>query len=738
MAVAQDTDTIENITVTAERRETNLQETPIAISVISAAAIEKNETRHISDILHLTPGLSFTGIAPNQSSFGLRGLITVDDSAGTDQSTGVFVDGLYFGRTMLLNQNLIDVERVEVLRGPQGTLWGHNTVGGSIIIVTRDPTEEFSAEARATGGNFGRFDVSGRIAGPLTDNLLGQVAVALESTDGFMENLDTGNMLGQKDVLSLRTKLIWQPSDELEIRFNLGAEQNTTDGYGHVWYALNPSTSGLTPIVDVPTLQENETETRSGTDGFFDNDALAMSLQVELDLGGGLSLFSQTGYIDYEGIFDEYSFFPVPEALGAVTRDALDTSETLSQEIRLAGDSDDRLFWQLGTYYYQDETTKQEFWSQVSAVPFSFRGAAIGNFPDPQEQLVWQSVETESFAMFGQATYAVTDNMNFTLGGRYTNVRKTSMIDNSGDFSGALLIDAPGFTATGSESWSDFSPRFIVDYNLEDVGAFDSIMTYASIANGWKSGSFGQSPTIAEATVPFRPEEAWNYEAGVKMVFWDSRARANLAVFTTDYSDLQIISIRIEGAGTITENADSAISGFEADGYFSLTDWLDLSVGYTYYDSEYDDGATFEGQDIGGNRTVYTPENTYSLGAIMNWEFANDVGLNFNLNYAFIDEIFLQPTNSRFIPHPDAQKFTERSILNATLTLSWRNLDVSLWGKNLLDDEYVLQGAPFGGFWTTHIADHGAGDPSTFDAQLTAPRGEPLSYGMSVKWLFGD
>lgn len=737
-AQQQDGAMLEEIVVTAQRRETNLQETPIAISVVTGAQLEDSEVRHISDILDVAPGVSFTGIAPNQTSFGLRGLITTDDSAGTDQSTGVFIDGLYIGRTMMLNQNLIDVERVEILRGPQGTLWGHNTVGGSINIITGDPTDEFSGDVRATAGSFGRKDISGRIAGPLSDSLRGQIVVASETTDGYITNLDTGNTLDRKDIFSTRAKLLWDPADNLRVKFITSWERNNTNGYGHVWYSVRESASGMTPLIDLPTLQEEGTETRIFSDGSFDNDAFASSLQIDLNLENGMVLTSQTGYIDYSGRMVDYSFFPVPRALGSIKRDGFDDFSSVSQELRLAGDPSGRLIWQVGAYVYVDDTSKVEDWRQTSAVPFSFAGAALGYFPPRNNgQLLTQVVETNSSAVFGQGTWAVNDNLNVTLGGRFTSVEKASVIDNEGQFSGALLIDAPGFRSEASTSWSDFTPKLIIDFPMEDVGGFNSVMPYISVANGWKSGSFGQSPTLAEASEPFRPEEAWNFEVGIKSVFWDNRARFNATLFQTDYTDLQVISVRIEGAGTITENADSKIDGLELDTYVSLSDWLDIFATFTSYDSKYADDATFEGNPIGGNHTVYTPETTWSLGAAMTWDMANGMSLSANINHSFKDVIFDNPNNNRFNAHPGAQKYTERSILNANVAVAWDNLEISVWGRNLTDHVYVIDAAPFGSFWTTHIADvRSLGGP--VGGTLTGPRGAPRSYGVTLNWAFGS
>ena len=734
---------LEEVIVTAQRREQNLQETPVALSVLTALQVERNETRHLSDLLNLTAGLSFMGVAPDQTFYGLRGLITTNDAAGTDTSTGVFVDGVYFGQTMLLNTNLSDVERVEVLRGPQGTLWGHNTVAGSINIITRDPGEEFAGEVRATAGNHGRLDMAARIGGALSDDVLGQISIALESTDGFLTNQHTGNNLEQKDILTTRAKLIWNASDATEVRLSGSYETNDSTGHGTVNVAVHQSMSGMSPIVPMPLIMEQPGVVNQRFDSAFDLDTGSLSLTINHVLANGLIFTSQTSTINHSGAHVDYSFFQVPPSLGGPVRDTFTDNASVSQELRLANDPANRLIWQVGAYAYSDESTRIEDWWAGALVPFSFAGVVggppfvPGRFEHPQETYLLQTVNTDGRAVFGQATYAATDHFNVTLGGRYTTVTKSTIIDVSGDWSGPFLHEPPGFVVNPSADWSDFSPKLTVDMPFEDVGAFDSLMVYATVANGWKAGGFGQQQTAAAAEIPYEPEEALNYEVGVKTVLANNRANVNVTAFSTDYTNLQVIEIDPEVTGIGIYNADSSIDGFELDLNARLAEWLDVRLAYTKYDSTYDEGSTIaEGQDIGGNETASTPKSTWNAGLNMSWPLQGEASLNTAVNYSFKEQVYFTAGNDRFLIDPSVRKFSERSILNVALAVEWREWEFSVWGRNLLDDIYITAAAPFGGSFVTHIADHAAGDPHWTRAILQGNLGEPRNYGVSIKRTF--
>lgn len=741
---------LEEIIVTAERRETNLQDTPVALSVITELELERAETRHLSDLINLTAGLSFEAINPDQARIGLRGLITREDSAGTDQSTGLFLDGLYFGRTALLNQNLFDVERVEVLRGPQGTLWGHNVVAGSVNIITRDPTDELEAEARLTTGNHGRLDFSGRVAGPISENLLGQISVASENTDGYIRNVSTGNNLEQKDFFSTRGKLIWTPTEGAEIKLSVGYQENNS--YGHALTLIGASQSALSPVVPLPSHQDSPGEIDQFHDGTYDTDLQTLNLTGRWDLGNELTVTSQTGYINFDADNHNNNFFTFPAEIGQMDRDVFLDDESFSQELRIANDPSNRLIWQAGIFLYDNSSRKQEDWLRTTSFRYpTFACIALRVCRAPQYNTLRQLVESNTSAIFGQATYAVSENVNLTFGGRYTTVEKTSFNHVEGDHSRVFLQDGPpscfpgnpefmfrscGFMSEHTSNWDDFTPKFTADFPLEEVGGFDAVMPYVTVSRGWKAGGYDPGTTAAEAVIPFLPEEAWNYEFGIKTTFLDNRVNFNATFFHTNYENLQIISVQATGPGIITENANSEIDGVELDILASLTDWLDVSAGFTNYDSHYKEGSISGGNPIGGNETASTPKNTWNIGWNMGRSLGNDMFLSFGGNYSYKDAVFFDPQNHTFRAFPEAREFSERSILNANLSLAWDNWELTVWGRNLLDDAYVANATGFGGFYTSHIADGGrlAGWPTNATAQGNLQ--EPLNYGVSVKWSY--
>lgn len=760
----QNTTTLEEIIITAERRETALQSTPAAITAMTGELIESANINNLNELTLTTPGISIQGINRNQQYISMRGNITESGDAGIAQSIGFFIDGLYFGRSSLFNQSLADVERVEVLRGPQGQLWGHNIVGGSLNVITRDPTQENEADLKVTMGNYDRIELAGRIAGGLTDNLAGQISFSSETADGYVTNLDSGQDLGSEDVQLVRGKLVWDVSDKLTAKLSATYQQDNSGMNARNFVPgpdvirTPPPPGTLAPILSsfsIPTNYEEETHQRSliGTND-FEVKVLSLDLQYELD--NGMTLSSLTGSVNSDGFVDNFGFFPFPDSFGQFERDHAYDDSAFSQEFRLAGGEDTDLFWQVGAYYY-DATNEQRQSSGTFGLPFT--RAFANNVADTEGNGDGQTLftdfassDTESMALFGQATWSINDWLSLTGGLRYTDVDKSFNTVVSGEAHRRIFQDqANDCTAVvvgvprscliqrnESNSWTNTSPKVTLDGQWDEVGPFNSLLAYATYSEGWKEGGFQTPNANAQNVAEFAitPESAENIEFGVKTRFWNNRATFNASYFSTDYEGQQT-SLFVNNL-LQTFNLDSEIDGFEIDGGVAVTEWLTLNYSGAFYDAEYSAGASVgpnPTDSVAGNDTVGTPETSYTIGWDAGTFLDNGAEVFFSGSYSFTDSIESDPNNplrAADLAGLNVSSFSEAKILNATLGIRKDNWEVSLWGRNLTDEYILTNIASFSDFWLTNA--WAADNPSRSSYEGT--RTEPRMYGLSVRWTY--
>jgi len=720
---------LEDIVVTSERRETLQQETPVAAAVFTGTTVDRLKIEHLENVTSLFPGLVYEGINRAQSRFQLRGQITTDDSAGTDQSFGYFIDGIYMGRSFMLNQTLPDIERIELLRGPQGTLWGHNIVTGSLNVTTKDPTEKFESEMTIDIGSYDMMNYSGLAGGPLIeDKLLGQISFSSRNQDGWLYNVGTGNNVLWTDTQVVSGKLKYFPTEKVDVEFGIIYENGNSSGSGGVVFpGSSPS-----PFYTIPGPEE----THGFSDGSFDQEYLLSRLEINWELDNGWTFSSLTGFIDFSGTQNDVSFFPIPEYLGGVRLDSIQDDSQFTQEIRLMNDPSSRLIWQAGVYYYKAEDTKIEDYLEWPSDPqyFTFHHLITGG--QSHAQYMQQDAESESYAIFAQGTYGLTDWLNFTAGARYTWVEKSSHMNNWGTH--PVFIDEeyhPGYETDHSTSWDEITPKFTLDALYKDVGMFDSVLLYGTYSKGWKAGGYNPGTSPIEAMTPFKPESVNSYEVGIKTQLLDNRANFNLTGFRAEYTDMQTMTL-VHELGTaymITENASATTNGLEIDALVWVTEWMFLNFGYAYYDATYDEGSILQGKDVGGKRTISTPEHSFNIGWDMQWPVTDSGTLTFSGNYAYHDEVYAQASNDLLILVPGALEYTKMKELTARLSFRSGHWEVSLWGRNLLDElmfhgggdtiSLFIYGPPFPGPWGP--PDDGVG--------ISSLRNLPRMYGATIK-----
>ncbi|MGA1579631.1 MAG: TonB-dependent receptor [Luminiphilus sp.] len=691
---------LEEVIVTAERRAQDAQDVPIALTIIGGSEISPAGISSISDVALKTPNLTFTQFNIGEPQLFLRGLGTTIDSAGADPTVSVFIDDVYVGRSAGATSDLYDLERIEVLRGPQGTLYGRNVTGGAISIVTKRPSEEFEAKVGVTVGNYGLTVFRGLVNGPIGDNLAGSITFSKRDRDGFAYSNVSGQELDDADNFSLRGKLLWDISDNTELL--LGFDYSTDDNNGqcrNLTKLDNPAGDHNAGGVFVPVLKQIKADTNSEDprtcamtiEQYAERDVFGLSARLQMEFTNDLSLTSITAYRELEySWLQELGGLDSPPNLLSVEDNEGDDADQISQEFRLTKDGD-RLFWVAGAYYFKENVDR------FANVPIFF-GPGSPVAPGALLDRSWlQSATNTSMALFGQVVWSMTDALALTLGGRHTWDEKE--MDNA-------YYSSPGnevYNFKGlEESWDEFTPRVTVDWQVTD-----DHMLFATWSKGYKSGVFiSQNTTAALAETPLEPEEATNMEIGAKTRWFDNRLQFNLVYFDLENENQQLF--RLENFTLVSENFGTESSGIELDFIAALGKNLTLSGMYASLDAE------IVGGQFAGNVAPRSPDYKYSVALNYNAALGNGAILDFDASVSYSDNWYMEATNQG-VSYMDDYSIVDASV---RYTSSGGNWEVTLWGKNL-NDELV----------TSHSIVSSFGG----SVELFAP---PRTYGVTANYFF--
>lgn len=673
---------IEEVIVTAQKKEQNLSDVPISVQAFTADAIKTKRIEDIKDLTVQVPSLGSMQYFRSQTSPAMRGAGSIDDSPGLDQTTAIFLDGIYIGQPGHIGLDMFDIERIEVLRGPQGTLQGRNVTGGAINIITTTPGDESIVKVAVTVGNHGRSDFEALISGPLIDGrLAGQLSLVSRNSDGYISNKITGNDIESDDYQGLRAKLAFTPNEEVSATLSVtstrdkgkGSEMNLTGN------------SGVSNDPGFGSSDDLDTDVYLDTDGFIDNEHFNVTAIVDVDTAIG-AFTSVTGY--YEG--DNKAIIDADgtslAVVGFVGNGQVDKIEQFSQEIRLSGSTEGELEYTTGLYYLNSEHERFEE-KGFNIYPGTFLDA-IG-LGGPSRVIDGTTTDTETVAVFGDLTFPISDRFRTIVGARWTEDTKDYSkfcLEGSGplaDCIGNVIYNAP------EKSWDAVSWRIIAQY---DINA-DS-MAYANISRGFKSGGLSVPPGVIPAEGnsslgALDPEYALNYEVGAKLAFADGRVRLNTAAFLTKYTDLQVIEFVSDPAPTtIVTNAEAEVTGVELELAASPVNALDLFFNYTYLDGEYTKYQNSSGLDFSGNDMIFAPESSVSAGFVFASEFDHGGSLEISADILWKDKFYVQADNNEF------SQTEYQPLLNANIRYQFPNArwTATLWGQNLTDERFSYGG----------------------------------------------
>ena len=734
---------LEEIVVTARKQTESLQDVGIAVSAMSQTEIERTFARDLTDLASISPNLIIddTGQGPGGvAAIFIRGIGVADVEKNFDPAVGVVVDGMFIGANAGSLLRSIDLASAEVLRGPQGTLFGRNTIGGLINVTRTQPTGELGGKIRAGIENYDTYYLDGVFNFGLTDNLAGKVVVAKrEQDEGYFDNGTTGEEgRGKVDYQSYNLNFLWTASDALELEFtyqeeetdqdtpelintaqdrhlfcnNTGQQPGNTVDYGYCSPSMNSPISGDRYVTLNQGLRSGGPTADRDNPLLFslEQDAVPLPLQstfdtemYSLEARWNLSDAYRLDYLFGHWESDETAFTNwdgVPDLLYSTSRPG--SYEQDSHELRLTYDDSGRLSFVAGVYLWESSYIAES----NSWVGFPAPGLIIDIYQFTEQ-------DTESSAIFFESDYDVTDALTLTFGGRYTkDEKKTRQEGNVETISGE-------FTANPEEEWSEFTPRVGGRYAFND-----DLMAFFTYSKGYRSGGFnGRVNSVIEAREAFDPETVDNYELGIKSEWLENRLRINANIFYMEYEDkqeeLQLPDSSGTGQKTVVTNASSAtIQGIEVDMQAYVSDNLSLRANIGFLDTEYDefqytalDGSVV---DLSALEFRRAPDVTGTVDATYEWDTAGGTAW-VRGSYHYIGGHFTNVTNS-----PELENGGQ-SLVDASINYAMNNgLQLSLFGRNLTDEDGYSHGYDVAGLWSY--------------AAVRAPR----TYGVELVYNFGQ
>jgi len=661
---------LDDIIVVSRKRASGeaLQNTPIAATAFGAQQLEEAGVKDLTDVGRMAPSVSLQPSSQKGvQNFSIRGMGVSGSTPSDEPAVGIFQDGIYWGSNYGALNELFDMEGVEMLRGPQGTLFGRNVTGGAVSVRSARPSFTPSGEGTIGIGNYGAKEASGVITGPLIgDKLAGRLAVQTRRLDGYFTNTVTGNDYGESDSYIVRPSLTWQASPTFSV--TALAEWYSDTGDPTVVRGIAPCTiPGCTP--SLPTTEgfvtsDDYYDVAYNEPGSNDVDVFLGVIEANWDVFGGV-LTSVTGVRNVSTrVLTDFDGTPSAGFLQQIAQD----QEQFSTELRFAADVNNFLSYTVGLYYFDQK--------------FDFRERRSLN-NDLTNIATRSHLDNDSFAAFADADFNITDKLTVTAGVRYTEETKTA---SSAAF-GFCSLDWETCTFTGPLTTKDdnVSPRISVGYDIDD-----NQLVYASATRGFRSGGFSLRGTAL--IEPYRAEEVTAYEVGYKGDLFDRRLRLNLAAYQNTYDDLQRTVLGVsESAGVVQSvfNAAAAtVTGFEAEVTAIVTNNFEITAAYGYTDAQYDE---FLGVvDPGSRKFVRIPENTGTIAARYEHNMEDGAQLVARAAAQYTGDYFYDDTN---LLQQDAYTLVDASLAYTNPTGVWT---VTLWGKNLTEEEYSPWGSTLG------------------------------------------
>ncbi len=678
---------LDDVIVTAQRRSQNLQEVPITVTVFGAQQLQEAKIEQVSEIVTRTPGLSFDAFPSSQPRLAVRGIGSSDKGAAGDASSAVFLDEIYLGRPAAVAFDAFDIARIEVLKGPQGTLFGRNVVGGAVNVITQRPQiGVFDAAAEVSAGNYSQLDGAGFVNAPLGDTTALRVSGAWRTHDGYVRSQTTGGRLEDQDTQSARIQLLSQPNDRLELHLTVDGTRDRGNGTAQHVVDVDPTSSNASRW----TINRDRDYNASSINGVQNRDTWGVRAAADYDLPfATLSVLASYRDVDYEQFYDfDGGTFP-SNLINLAGGDSEQTGFS-SQEVRLSSLPGSKATWVAGLYRYYADTDRS------TSLDLTI-GTAL------RHEVFDQNARTESLAAFGDISWPLTERLSVFGGLRYSTDDKTYHITNTRS---TVPIRSSGFfDVNAQQDWDATTWRIGANYKITP-----NHMIYGDISRGYKSGGFQDTPSsAADAATPFNPEYATQYEIGQKSRFLDGRATWNNTLYWMDYTDLQTSQL-IGLVSRVTNAGQATIKGYETALSLSPGGGFELDAAYAFTDAKFD--VFFEGaDDLSGNRISRTPRHKVVLSPSYRHDLASGAYVKFAVDYRYESFIYDDNSNNNLEVREPTEFVDARVIFNSPDD-RWA---LTLWGKNLTDE-----------LTRTH--------QTTFLGGTFAGYNAPTTYGVTLRW----
>ena len=778
---------LEEIIVTAQRREENLQSTPVSVAAFGSEQLRDMNATSVANLSTFVPNFSMgnaTGRSTDKATLSIRGVNEALASITTSPAVGIYIDDVYYGQPQISFLKLMDVERLEVLRGPQGTLFGKNSNGGAVRYISKQPTlGQVEGYVAASLGNYNQADLSGAINLPIGDNLAVRIKAGSLSRDGYVDRLADNRALGAENAKFAGAQLLWKPSDRVTVNVGVDHTLRDTDvgplklidyyrfngsadasppllSPGAAWSAAWNLQWGNSPRAFRPQIPASLYEVAgTGRVPRLRSESTGLTLNMAFDLTDAITLKSITGYRKVE----EYRVQDLDDQANAYVSFDSDTQEGTrfwSEELQLSG-SGDRLNWTAGLYYAEDKPTSSESFSRDARASGAFGAMGLLNFAD---------FEVKSTGIFAQGTFNLTDKFSVTAGLRWSQddqsfkARELAVWDYALVAEAAQLGLAPitppaslrcNILLTGScysvpeagttSKHSATTPRLSFEYQWTD-----DFMTYLSGSEGFKSG--GPNDSATDMGIAFTPEKVRSYEFGIRTEFLDKRARINATYFFMDYFDKQITvapTTAVAGfvnpcVGRCILNAgDAEISGVEIETLFAVTDRFQLHANLATLDAKWVKVAPGSGVSLASDFAL-APKLSYAVGGEYSLPMAGGSALTFSADYAYKDDQETSPQNDTTLTVP-AYGLLQGRLKYESSGGAW---DASLYCSNCLDKEYITGGNAWAGTTANTIYPYKPLDHNAFVYGGIAPNlvvvpdlsyvivGAPRMFGVDFRYKF--
>jgi len=714
-AISSNSQQLEEIVVTGTKTgETKLQSTPIAITAFTAAQLDQRKIDDVRGLVEFTPGLQISDIN-GYAQLYIRGVGSNTVYIGSDPSTTIHMDGVYLARPLAYFSDFLDVERVEVLRGPQGTQYGRNSVGGTIDIISKKPSETLTGEIQASVGTYDEYSLKGYVSGPIDGTPLRfSLAGVRLSHDPYFDNISTAGGIGNQDSYGLRGQLYLELGDRFEATFR--ADYSNSDE------AIGGASKLLQPI-GVPSddaILGDYFKIAANSSDALRLENFGFSLDMKYQLSDIVTLKSLTAYRSL--ISSEYTDSDASST--DTTRAIFDLGQhQVSEELNLTADLDPvKLF---GGFYYFAENDREP-------ADVILPGFGVTHFQRPL-------LRDESYAFFVQGDYKFADQWSASIGLRWTRDSKHYAITDFWTFSGVGVTDpnigilgpkigtsfgfSDPFQTAANKGAQAFTPKFELDYHFTP-----DVMAYGSITRGFKTGGFDfGSSGAAQQADGYGPEFLWSYEVGLKSQWFENRLRVNLDAFYYDYTDLQV-ELFTPPASAFTQNAAAAsVKGIEAEIAGRPLPSLDLYANVAYLDAQYDDypGAQAKGLaapfDASGKYLNDAPKWSLSVGGTYTYDMVAAGDLYLGLDFHFQTTEFFSPENDG-VGGVSGYPAKQGSFGLLNMRVGWDSED-RLWNavmiaRNLTDRQYITTAANYGGPALSTVIGR-PGNPQTFVFQVS-------------------